>query len=821
MSEQAPLGHWAAVAEALFADSEVALLITDATVDEPGPRIVYASPAFTRMTGFSADEVLGRSPRLLQCEQTDRAELDRLRSALEQRRPVRVLLDNQRADGTPVTVEIDVAPVRDHTGATTNFLAVQRDVTAREQQRRQLAGTAEHMRLALDAGRLGTWEYYYADGRFVHDRLCAQLFGGDPDGPAMSIEDCLAAVHPDDQPPLRRAVEQALSAGHSYELVFRVRHPDGSLRWTMERARAIHDAQGRPERLDGVVMDVTDRENAALRVIDALDSVTDGYHAFDRDWRFTHLNRAAEQLLGHSREELVGKVLWEAFPDLLGTDFEHRYRQVAETGEPAVFEAYYEPWQRWYEERVFATEQGIAAFFLDITERITQRVRQQQLLDAERAARQEAEAAHGQLAYAASHDELTGLLSRQEFERQLSRRLGASSPPVVLFLDLDNFKLVNDSLGHAVGDAVLADISARLRDHLPPDTAVCRFGGDEFLLAAEVSVAEAVELSRHIRDLLSEPFEIGARTVAVSTSIGLAAAEPDDDAATLIRNADAALFAAKRTGSGRAVVYDRYLHQQALERLDLEHGLRAAGERGELALHYQPIFDLRTGRRCGLEALLRWRHPQRGLLEAGAFIGVAEDSGLITPIGDWVLDTVGRTLACDPRLTPDGGTVWMNVAPQQLTDAHLVDRLAETHDTSGFDPGLLGVELTERTLSRDPAMVGAQLTRLHALGVPIAIDDFGTGYSSMSALQHHPIDVLKIDRRFVAQLDQPSGRPVVGAIVQLAHARGARAAAAGGEHPSPGAALAELGCDTAAGYLLGRPQPLDTARSQAVDPDRW
>ena len=817
MSDHSPIGDWAAVADALFGASEVALLVTDAQVDEPGPRILHASPAFTRMTGYAAEEVIGRSPRLLQSAETGQAELDRLRSALEQQQPARVVLHSRRADGRPFVVELDVSPVRDQAGTVINFVAVQRDVTQREQEHRQLVGTAQHLRLALDAGKLGTWEYYFADERFVHDALCAELFGGAPDGPAMSIEDCLAAVHVDDLPTLRRMVDESLTSGHSYEHIFRVHRRDGSVRWTMERARAVCDAQGRPERLDGIVMDVTDREDAALRVVEALDSVTDGYHAFDHDWRFTHVNRSAELVLGRPRDELVGQVLWEAFPELEDTDFASRYRQVAETREPLVFEAFYEPWQRWYEERVFPTEDGIAAFFLDVTDRVAYQAQQQRVIAAERAARQSAETAQRQLAYAAAHDELTGLLSRQEFERQLDERLRTGLSSVVLFLDLDNFKLVNDGLGHAVGDEVLADIGCRLRDQVAPETAACRFGGDEFLLVTDGGVASALQLSRRLRDLLSTPYQVRARTVSVTTSVGLAVAAEGDDAATLIRNADAALFAAKRSGNGQAVVYDEPLHQQAVERLDLEDGLRAARSRDELALHYQPIYDIATGRRCGLEALLRWHHPQRGLLPAGSFIDIAEDSGLILPIGDWVLGAAARSIAAGPPAGSDCGPVWINVAPQQLSTDAFVDRLAATQEAYGLDPGQLGVELTERTLVHDPQTVNAQLDRLHRLGVPLAIDDFGTGYSSMSALQHYPIDVIKIDRTFVAQLDRANGRSVVGAIIQLAHALGASASAEGVEQPAQWAALTELGCDTAAGYLLGCPQPLDATMPDAVD----
>ncbi|MFW5933849.1 MAG: PAS domain-containing protein, partial [Actinomycetota bacterium] len=336
-----------------------------------------------------------------------------------------------------------------------------------DQLRRQLNGTLDHLHLALEAGRLGTWEYYFADESFAHDRLCAQLFGADPDGPPLSIEDCLAAVHEDDQPVLRRQVTAALASGSSYEEVFRVRHPDGSLRWTLERARASFDDQGWPERLDGVVMDVTDREDAALRVIETLDSVRDGYLELDNQWRFTHVNRSAEETIGRPRDELYGQRVFDVLPELVGTEFEQHHRNVADSGEPTVFEALYEPWQRWYEVRVSPTEHGVVVFFVDITDRVNHRFEQQRRLEAERAARQAAEAARARLTHIAAHDELTGLLSRREFERRLDERLRTvTNDLVVLFLDLDDFKIVNDGLGHAIGDRVLSDIAGRLREHV-------------------------------------------------------------------------------------------------------------------------------------------------------------------------------------------------------------------------------------------------------------------------------------------------------------------------------------------------------------------
>jgi len=653
----------------------------------------------------------------------------------------------------------------------------------------------EQRRLALAAARMGTWQYDPASGAFSHDGICAELLVA-PDGQRdLDLDDAFAALHPDDEPGVRRALERTVAEGVDYELTYRVVRPDGQVRWLLERVQPTLLADGEVARVDGVLMDVTEREDHARRVVDTLDSVTDGYLAFDAEWRITHINRSAEEQFGRSREELLGEVAWELYPELVGTDFERHYREAVETGRPQVFTAYYEPWRRWYEERAFPHDGGLVVFFLDVTERVER---------------------EAELAYAASHDELTGLPNRRECEQRLTAMLD-DGEPVVLLLDLDDFKLVNDSLGHAVGDEVLVGLAERLHGRLPDAAVLCRFGGDEFIVIADgATVSEALELSARLRAVLREPFSLRGRTVGVSACVGVAPSDGARDAGTLIRNADAALFAAKRLGRGQAAVYDAGLHERALERLDLEQGLREALERGELELHYQPIFGLVDGRRRGAEALLRWRHPQRGLLAAGHFIDAAEGAGLTARIGAQVLEWACETIVASRSSAPLG-TLWINVAPEELVSSEIVGAIAAARRRYRLRSGELGIELTERTLIRDPVTVRAQLERLHGLGVCVAIDDFGTGYSSMSALQHHRLDVIKIDRAFVSQLGEPKGRAIVGAVIELAHALGASASAEGVEEIEQWETLRALGCDTAAGYLLARPAPLEAGMPARVD----
>lgn len=786
-----------------------AVLVTDAQIDPPGPRILYANAAYAEMTGFHLEHILGKNPRFLRAGDEDAAERARVRAALERAEPVRAVLHNRTADGRRFWVEVSIAPVRDGDGAVTNFVSVQRDVSNRAEDDRQLRRALEGYEWVIAVGQIGTWQLSLPEGTFAHNDWCAWAFAGEPTERPLSLEECFQAIHPEDRGHVRAELDRVVTEGGSYETVFRVVHPDGSTRWVFERARRTSDS-GEPATVEGVVTDVTDRYEPAHRITRMLDTITDGYIALDHDWRVTHLNQAAEAHLGCTRDEVVGRVLWETFPELVGTDFEAEYHTAARTGAPRRFEARYEPWERWYEERVFPTDEGLAVFFLDVSERIRNEEEQRRLLESEHAARVAAEAAQAQLAYAASHDELTSLLNRGEFERRLGTLLAdADAPVTLLFFDLDDFKIVNDSLGHAAGDELLSETARRLEALAPPDALICRFGGDEFLIAtAGQSGADADALCQRLRAALREPHDVRGRRVTVAVSVGIAHAHTDDDAATLVRNADTALFDAKRRGRDQVAVYDAALHQRAVERLDLEADLRNAVHADEFELHYQPIFELRAGARVGAEALLRWHHPEQGTLGAGRFIALAEESGVIVPIGDWALETVCDTVLAR-RATAPGETLWLNLAPQQLGVPDFVDRVADAIRARSIRPGELGVELTERTLIRDPEMVTRQLRDLSDLGIRIAIDDFGTGYSSMTALQHHPVDMLKIDRAFTEQLHTHHGRAIVGAIVELAHALDAIASAEGVEHAAQWEALRELGCDSAAGYLMARPQPLD------------
>jgi diguanylate cyclase (GGDEF)-like protein len=442
--------------------------------------------------------------------------------------------------------------------------------------------------------------------------------------------------------------------------------------------------------------------------------------------------------------------------------------------------------------------------------------------------REAAVEAASQVEHIAYHDPLTGLPNRALFLDRLIVALAHASRHQhkvgVLFLDLDRFKHINDSLGHTMGDHLLRSAAERIRAAVREEDTIARFGGDEFALLIHIlgRAEHAGKIARKVLDALSSAFTLGTREIFVTGSVGIAIYPNDGvDAETLIRNADTAMYRAKHQGGDAYQFYTASMNSRALEMLELESGLRKALKNDEFALYYQPLIDIQSGGVYGLEALLRWNHPDQGLVLPDQFIPAAEVSGLIIPIGNWVLREACRQAKFWQRQKGTDLVVSVNLSARQFSQADLTAQVRQALEESRLQPRLLELEITETSVMQDVDKTARILRELKAVGVRIAIDDFGTGYSSLSYLKDFPVDTLKLDRSFVRDLIAPQDAKIVSGVIAMAHSMSLQVMAEGVETLSQLDFLRNNDCDKLQGFLFSRPLPVDSFDRYMANHKAW
>jgi len=712
-----------------------------------------------------------------------------------------------RPDGSVVWTQLAVKIVSDDVGPS-HFLSQMIDISERKAFEDALATSEERFR-SLSASAPNGIYALDLQGRllYANDRL-VELTGLSHD--QLSGAGWLDMIHPDER---ERVINESGPEAIERRLTteFRIVRPDGAVRWVRTRASELRGSSGEHAGFVGSLEDVTS-ELEALREVSAreaeyrmlAENSSDFLARHAPDGTYRYCSPACVAITGFAPEELIGTSPFRLVAAEDRDAVRAYARLVSEREEPATA-AYRlrckDGELRWLETtaRAVRDESGVREL-VSVTRDISERKQ-----------------AEIELSHAALHDTLTRLPNRALFLdrlglalRRTERRSGSVA---VLFCDLDRFKVVNDSLGHDAGDRLLVDVAKRIVTALRPADTVARFGGDEFTILCEdiAGEIEAATIAQRIVDVFRDPFLLEDGEVFLATSLGIAIARGNDDRAEdLIRDADAAMYRAKERGKGRYEIFDEAMRADAVARLETESALRRAVERGELRLHYQPEVDLATGDVHGFEALVRWDHPARGLLGPNAFIPLAEETGLIVPIGEWVLREACTEAARWATVTSEPLTLSVNLSARQLAQQDLVAMVRRAMAETGINPATLCLEITESAVMESGSATTAQLRALKSLGIRLAIDDFGTGFSSLAHLRRFPVDTLKIDGTFVAGLGhEPQDASIAAAVISLSHALGLDTVAEGIETEEQLTILRGLGCDLGQGYLFGRPAPIE------------
>ena len=669
----------------------------------------------------------------------------------------------------------------------------------------ELSNSQARLAMALEASELGLWDWNLRTDEVHHSRL-REIFGLDQDAVRSMRADLRPLLHPDDVPLLRRALADHLRGRtDGYRVEYRVRHADGHWVWVEDRGRVMaRDARGKVTRMVGTRCDVSARkrrEEEQRLAATVFEAASEGIVILDADYRLLAVNQAFSRVTGHRPEEVIGQVA----TSLSGNpETRRQYLLIREEleragswqGELLETRKNGEPYPQWLQLNMVRDNRGqlshVVGFFADLT------------------ARRDAEE---RLRYLSHYDELTGLANRGLFKQRLhdagqrARHSGRSL--ALLLIDLDRFKLLNDSLGHEVGDQLLRQIARRLTQAAPEADTIARLSADEFavLVDSYSSLSALARLSSRLLTRLRMPMSVAGEELMLSASLGISLLpENAREISALMSQANMAMQHAKHLGGNTFQFFTDNLQACTLERLQLEVQLRKAVEDGQLEVHYQPKLNLANGRLDSAEALVRWRHPLQGMIPPGDFIPLAEETGLIGAIGEFVLRRAchqGRTLQVRGLAEL---RVSVNLSVHQLRQGNLVSLVRTVLDETGLEPRLLELEITESQLLENVESVSTTFRQLREMGVKLAIDDFGTGYSSLSYLKRFPVDYVKIDQTFIRDLSaQGEDAAITRAIIAMVHSLELKVVAEGVERQEQLDFLRQHRCDEIQGYLISPP----------------
>jgi diguanylate cyclase (GGDEF)-like protein/PAS domain S-box-containing protein len=600
--------------------------------------------------------------------------------------------------------------------------------------------------------------------------------------------------HDREQPEIGQ-IRRCIANVDTVTLTLRNYRKDGSLFWSRMHLFPVH-TDGALTHFVAFLEDISVRVEAQRAAAHArehlsavLESISDGCFSLDRAWRFTYVNAKGAAWIARDPERLIGKRIWDEFPQAVGGPFYDIYRRAMEQHEFAHCESFYAPLGIWLEARAYPSREGVTVFFANVTER------------------KEAEA---RLVHLANHDSLTGLDNRFSCLRALDsamvRARADGRRVAVLFVDLDRFKEVNDTYGHCAGDLALKEIGRRLNGFADEDTLVARISGDSFVLVLEGAQEDrARTLAGAVLQQLALPIVVGGHQIAVGASIGIALSDDELTPDELLNNADTAMYEAKANGRHTCAVFSPAACRLVKERMLLRQDLFSALERHQFVLYYQPQVSAASGAVVGAEALLRWNHPRLGLLAPNMFLQMLEDSTAMTLVGAWVCEEACRQ-AREWQVAGYRLRMAVNVSPRQLTDENLPPLLKGLVAQYDIDPECIKLEVTESMLVQDIDKAASVLRSLQLDGFRIALDDFGTGYSNLSYLRQLPVTTIKIDRSFVQEIEQDRRcLDIVNGVIAFAKSLEMDVICEGIETEAQKTAICSTGCDVLQGYLIGKP----------------
>jgi diguanylate cyclase (GGDEF)-like protein/PAS domain S-box-containing protein len=775
-------------------------------------KLIFFNDMFCKHLGYSQEELMGKNSRIFQDDVNFEKTVKFYNNVYQTEIPDILEMECIRKNKTIGFYQLSLALMRDNNGKKIGFRGISRDTTKRRQMESLLKQSEEKYRTILEDMNDGYFEVDFSGKYIFVTETNARLIKYSPE--ELLGKNSSEYMVKEDIPVVHEAFNNIYKTGKPQRnIIYRALHKDGAIGIAELAGFPLKNEKGDIIGFRGIARDITERKQMEEQILQSeeryrtiIEQMEDGYFETDLSGRFTFVNDAECRNTGYSREEIIGKKSSLFADEKTFKELFNLFSTIYSTGKPikahdlALFK---KDGTRSYNEisvALIRNSQGEPVGFRGIARDVTERKRQEEKIQ-----------------YLATHDGLTGLPNRVMFGQLLNHAIQGAKrynrKLAVFFIDLDRFKIINDTLGHEAGDQLLQEIAARFRQTLRAMDVVARLGGDEFVVMIEEinDVGQATTVAHKLLAAAMKPVSIMSQECRVTASIGVSIYPKDgDDEQSLMKNADIAMYFAKEEGKNNFQLYSTDIKPQSVERLSIETQLRFAPERNVLALAYQAKLDFKTGAITGVEALLRWNNPKLGQVTPIQFIPVAEETGLIVPIGRWVYKT-----ACMQNVAwqKDGlppVCMAVNLSLRQLVDENLIEDIETALKDSGMAPELLELEITESMVMHNPGRMIAVLAQIKKLGVRLAIDDFGTGYSSLAQIKHFPVDTLKVDRSFIRNIpENTEDKAIAEAIIAMGKTLSLTVVAEGVETQEQMDFLRQRSCDEMQGFYFSKPIPPD------------